>query len=582
MPSKKRKYEARFPPARIKKIMQTDEEIGKVAAAVPVIISRSLEIFLQSLVETTAQYTNERKAKTMTTSHLKHCIENEGKFDFLKDLVANIADIANDEDDTGEGAEKPKKQRKPRQTEKKKRKKESSSEEDSDGQSDGDETGPQRSVPTSPLPSDDNTSEENPDTNVVNDLTDQNKRLSPRNESSPSPPTTSHLPPLSPQLQQSQTLQTVQLQHSSQCHSVDQQTSTQISSEQELSPQQIPTQQHTVQSSSEPPPIDQQPGHPVLQKEEHQFTQEPKMTTQRTLQSVNSPHGMSSPRHGSSSSTTGTVKNSPQYGGYEPQGSCSPHANVPHKGNKFLHTGNQQGSLSPRGGNQQSGSWSPHIHKNIDLSSDAHRNMAAHVASNVTGHPPQPQPPLGRSEMRFPQELRTHSSSPTHNPHSYSYNHPATPINLPSPSTLTAKATSAANLSLSLNSHSGNGSPAHAPFLSSPRISENNASSPIYMPNDHRPALIHSNVQDRSEGRPPASRSSHSIDSIIGNIPPGPPPHKSQEEQRATVSSSFMPNFSLHGNGASGVPAMPPSFPMNFPSNFKVKSNQEDEDDYDT
>jgi hypothetical protein len=55
MPPKRKKYTARFPPvrlliesiclledhllqARIKKIMQTDEEVGKVAAAVPVII----------------------------------------------------------------------------------------------------------------------------------------------------------------------------------------------------------------------------------------------------------------------------------------------------------------------------------------------------------------------------------------------------------------------------------------------------------------------------------------------------------------------------------------------------------------
>lgn len=38
MPSKKKKYNARFPPARIKKIMQADEEVGKVAAVVPVII----------------------------------------------------------------------------------------------------------------------------------------------------------------------------------------------------------------------------------------------------------------------------------------------------------------------------------------------------------------------------------------------------------------------------------------------------------------------------------------------------------------------------------------------------------------
>lgn len=38
MPSKKKKYNSRFPPARIKKIMQADEEVGKVAAVVPVII----------------------------------------------------------------------------------------------------------------------------------------------------------------------------------------------------------------------------------------------------------------------------------------------------------------------------------------------------------------------------------------------------------------------------------------------------------------------------------------------------------------------------------------------------------------
>ncbi|OWK50974.1 Dr1-associated corepressor [Lonchura striata] len=126
MPSKKKKYNARFPPARIKKIMQTDEEIGKVAAAVPVIISRpprcpylcqlrlpvlggagrvhlhprvppaylavlsvaarALELFLESLLRKACHVTQSRNAKTMTTSHLKQCIELEQQFDFLKDL----------------------------------------------------------------------------------------------------------------------------------------------------------------------------------------------------------------------------------------------------------------------------------------------------------------------------------------------------------------------------------------------------------------------------------------------------------------------------------------------------------------
>lgn len=46
MPSKKKKYNARFPPARIKKIMQSDEEVGKVAQVVPIIICKLLLLLL--------------------------------------------------------------------------------------------------------------------------------------------------------------------------------------------------------------------------------------------------------------------------------------------------------------------------------------------------------------------------------------------------------------------------------------------------------------------------------------------------------------------------------------------------------
>ncbi|KAG7261685.1 hypothetical protein CRUP_023436 [Coryphaenoides rupestris] len=117
MPSKKKKYNARFPPARIKKIMQTDEEIGKVAAAVPVIIS--LELFLESLLTKACHVTQSRNAKTMTTSHLKQCIELEQQFDFLKDLVAAVPDMQGEGDgenhtESGTGPDKvPRRGRKP-------------------------------------------------------------------------------------------------------------------------------------------------------------------------------------------------------------------------------------------------------------------------------------------------------------------------------------------------------------------------------------------------------------------------------------------------------------------------------------
>ncbi|ELT94656.1 hypothetical protein CAPTEDRAFT_31266, partial [Capitella teleta] len=78
---------------RIKKIMQTDEDVGKVAAAVPVIISRALELFIQSLIVKASETTRAKHAKTLSSSHIKQTIQSEKQFDFLKDLVASIPDV---------------------------------------------------------------------------------------------------------------------------------------------------------------------------------------------------------------------------------------------------------------------------------------------------------------------------------------------------------------------------------------------------------------------------------------------------------------------------------------------------------
>lgn len=56
--------------ARIKKIMQTDEEVGKVAQPVPVIISRALELFVENLLKKANDITSQRGARTLTPSHL--------------------------------------------------------------------------------------------------------------------------------------------------------------------------------------------------------------------------------------------------------------------------------------------------------------------------------------------------------------------------------------------------------------------------------------------------------------------------------------------------------------------------------
>jgi len=81
--------------------MQTDEEVGKVAAAVPVIISRALELFVESLLTKAVQITSARNAKTLSPAHLKQCILAESRFDFLKDLVLSIPDVQGDGEDGG-------------------------------------------------------------------------------------------------------------------------------------------------------------------------------------------------------------------------------------------------------------------------------------------------------------------------------------------------------------------------------------------------------------------------------------------------------------------------------------------------
>ena len=56
--------------ARIKKIMQSDEDVGKVAAAVPVIISKALEMFVETLLKRVEGTLTQRGARTMTPGHL--------------------------------------------------------------------------------------------------------------------------------------------------------------------------------------------------------------------------------------------------------------------------------------------------------------------------------------------------------------------------------------------------------------------------------------------------------------------------------------------------------------------------------
>ncbi|SAM05246.1 hypothetical protein [Absidia glauca] len=109
----KKKYKTKFPVARIKKIMQLDEDVGKVAQATPILISKALELFMQSLIDQACNEARSRSAKRLTVAHLKKTIDTTEQFDFLKDIVADVPDPADtpmldDKDDKPTRPRKPK------------------------------------------------------------------------------------------------------------------------------------------------------------------------------------------------------------------------------------------------------------------------------------------------------------------------------------------------------------------------------------------------------------------------------------------------------------------------------------------
>jgi len=116
---KNRNKQTKFPVARIKRIMQKDEEVGKVAQATPVVISKALEMFLAMLVEESNKVTAARGSKKVEAYHLKHAVETVEMLDFLKEIVEPVPDpsaggtINLDAEDNNAGGE-PKKRRAPK------------------------------------------------------------------------------------------------------------------------------------------------------------------------------------------------------------------------------------------------------------------------------------------------------------------------------------------------------------------------------------------------------------------------------------------------------------------------------------
>lgn len=64
------KTKSKLPAARIKRIMQSDDDIGKVSLAVPVMIAKSIESFLADIITASLIETKAKGAKKLTANHV--------------------------------------------------------------------------------------------------------------------------------------------------------------------------------------------------------------------------------------------------------------------------------------------------------------------------------------------------------------------------------------------------------------------------------------------------------------------------------------------------------------------------------
>lgn len=80
----------KFPTARIKRIMQADDEVGKVAQQTPIAVGKALELFMVALVTKSADVAKEKNSKRVTAQMLKQVVESDDQWDFLRDIVGKV------------------------------------------------------------------------------------------------------------------------------------------------------------------------------------------------------------------------------------------------------------------------------------------------------------------------------------------------------------------------------------------------------------------------------------------------------------------------------------------------------------
>jgi hypothetical protein len=90
MPATSSTNASRFTAGRVKRLLQTNDEVGHMAASVPVLVGHAAEHFLRDLSLKAAAYARQMGAVTITASLLRYTVEHEERFHFLRPLFGQV------------------------------------------------------------------------------------------------------------------------------------------------------------------------------------------------------------------------------------------------------------------------------------------------------------------------------------------------------------------------------------------------------------------------------------------------------------------------------------------------------------
>ncbi|GJD07704.1 Dr1-associated corepressor [Galdieria sulphuraria] len=89
-----------FPPARIKRMMRSDKDVGKIAVSAPFLLSKALQLALEDFLTTAAELARQRSLSVITPDQLRHCVENEKRFKSLHRVVEHVPLTCNQVEET--------------------------------------------------------------------------------------------------------------------------------------------------------------------------------------------------------------------------------------------------------------------------------------------------------------------------------------------------------------------------------------------------------------------------------------------------------------------------------------------------